>query len=43
MKWPEQTKTVAMAVENKQRVQITVGKIFEDPKPDDRPDKVTQA
>ena len=43
MKWPEQTKSIAMAGANKQRVQTAIGKVFEDPKPDDQPDKVAQA
>ena len=43
MKWQEQTKTVAMDGPNKQRVQTAVGKVFEDPKTDDQPNKVTQA
>ena len=35
--------TVAVAGANKQRVHTALGKIFEDPKPVNQSDKVTQA
>ena len=43
MKWPKQSITVVMAEANNKGVQTEVGKVFEDPKPGDQPDKVTQA